>query len=112
MRAISHKVKADLQADPRMSICALLDKNCDGKITWEHAIIFAGRQLDEAWAILGICEWHHSVNKHQDGGGLVKDRNVWVALNRATDSELLAISKAIDYIAMRKYLNNKYGSRI
>lgn len=82
---------------------------CDGRVTWEHAIIFDGKQLNEKWAIIPLCEWHHAVNKHQDGGDLNKEMNVWVAVNRATSEELIAVSKAIDYLQLRERLNEKYG---
>jgi len=107
MRPISASVKAKLDEEP--DICLLKDENCSGRITREHTLIYAGRQIDEVWAIIKICAWHHSVDEFQDSGGLNKERNVWVALNRATDEELLKYSKAVDYIAMRKRLNQKYG---
>jgi len=109
MRKISSKVKKELEIEP--DVCAREeDGDCDGRITWEHTIIFAGRQLDKTWAIIKLCEYHHSVNKYQDGGDLQKDKNVWIALNRATDEELTEISKAIDYIELRKRLNEKYNN--
>lgn len=107
MRPISPQVKAKLDSEP--DICALEDENCQGRITREHCLIYGGRQIDEAWAIIKICAWHHSVDEFQDGGGLNKEKNVWVALNRATDEELLKYSKAINYIEMRNRLNKKYG---
>lgn len=107
MRPISQKVKEKLDAEP--DICALKDKNCAGRITYEHCLTYAGRQIDEAWAIIKICAWHHSVDEFQDSGGLNKEKNIWVALNKATDEELLKYSKCIDYIKMRDRLNHKYG---
>jgi len=107
MRPISTRVKQQLDSEP--DICALLDKNCVGRITREHTLIYASKQIDEVWAIIKICAWHHSVDQFQDGGGLNKEKNIWVALNRATDEELLKYSKAINYIAMRETLNKKYG---
>lgn len=109
MRPISLKIKEQLDNEP--DVCALADGNCDGRITREHTLIYAGRQIDEVWAIIKICAWHHSVDEFQDGGGLNKEKNIWVALNRATDEELLKYSKAIDYIKYRKLLNKKYGKR-
>lgn len=83
--------------------------NCQGRLTKEHAIIYAGKQLQEEFAILDICEFHHGVNNFQDKGDLNKEKHVWIALNRATDDELRAISKCIDQIALRERLNVKYG---
>ena len=58
-------------------------RNCEGRITWEHALIYGGSQIDEAWAILGICEFHHAVNRHQDGKGMNKEKHEWLALRQA-----------------------------
>jgi len=108
MRKISSKVKENLLKEPQ--ICARYrDGGCDGRITWEHTLIYGSKQIDEVWAIIFLCEYHHSVNKHQDGDGLDKEKNVWIALNRATDEELKRYSKAVDYIKMRERLNKKYG---
>lgn len=108
MRKISSKVKAKLLQEP--DVCARAkDGGCKGRITWEHALIYAGRQIDEVWAIIKICEYHHAVNTYQDMGALNKEKNVWIALNRATDDELRKYSKAIDLIKKRDFLNNIYG---
>lgn len=108
MRPISPAVKAKLLEEPQ--VCLRADEgNCQGRITFEHAIIYAGRQLDEVFAILRICEYHHGVNRFQDGGDMNKEKHVWLALNRASDDELRKYSKAIDYIALRERLNKKYG---
>lgn len=108
MRKISPEVKAKLLEEPQ--VCARLgDGECKGRITWEHAIIYAGRQLDEVWAIIKLCEYHHAVNTYQDMGALNKTKNIWIALNRATDEELKAISKAVDWVRQREYLNTIYG---
>lgn len=108
MRPISPKVKAQLLEEPQE--CLRKDEgNCQGRITFEHALIYGGRQIDEVWAILRICEYHHGVNKFQDGGDMNKEKHVWLALNRASSEELKKYSKAIDYIALRERLNKKYA---
>lgn len=93
-------------------VCMRADEgNCKGRLTKEHAIIYAGKQLQEDWAILDICEYHHGVNNYQDRGDLNKEKHHWLALNRATDEQLLAISKAENYIAKRDRLNKIYGEQ-
>lgn len=74
-------------------------------IEWEHAIIVAEKQLQREWAIIPSCWWAHS------GPGLNKSINHWIAVNRATDEELLEISRlgGIDYFQYRKFLNDKFG---
>jgi hypothetical protein len=32
---------------------------CEGRITWHHPWIYAGRQIGETWAIVPACEHHH-----------------------------------------------------
>ena len=103
-----------MAVQPYYHTCArkttLNDHECEAnprtgqKIEWEHAIIHAGRQLQEEWAIIPSCWWAHS------GPGLVKEINVWLALNRATDDELKKISRAVDYQALKERLNKKYGA--
>jgi hypothetical protein len=91
-------------------ICCRKDEgNCAGKLTKDHTITFKGRQLQEDWAIVDVCEYHHAVNTYMDCGDLNREKHVWVALNRATNSELTAISKAIDYLQLRDRLNKTYG---
>jgi hypothetical protein len=110
MRPIPDRLKQEMASDEYYSKCARCkDGHCSGRITWEHAIIHAGRQLNEKWAIIPLCEYHHGVNQFQDGGDLKKEKNIWIALNRATDQQLIKYSKAIDYIWLRDKLNKTYG---
>lgn len=111
MRKISLQVKAQLEAEPQ--VCARAsDGGCKGRITWEHTLIYAGRQIDEVWAIIKLCEYHHDVNTQQGDGDLDKQKNVWIALNRATDQELEKYSKAVNYKRERGRLNKIYGNYI
>ena len=113
MRPIPPKLRAEMQSDPFYKICIrcklLKDHVCEANplngqlIEWEHVIIYAGKQLNEKWAIIPICYLVHR------GGLLNKEINLWIALNRATDAELQSISKATDYIRERERLNKIYG---
>lgn len=113
MNNIPKKLKEEMTSDPKYKKCMryhlLNDHVCrpdpiSGKlIEWEHAIIYKGKQLQKKWAIIPICWGAHR------GQDLVKEINVWIALNRATDQELKEISKAVNYIHKRNYLNKKYG---
>ena len=47
MTKIPDKLKAELNADPLYKTCARYGQGehiCKGKITWEHSIIYAGKQ--------------------------------------------------------------------
>ena len=112
MRKIPDTLKNEILSDQFYTRCALAHcvGGCAGRVTWEHAIIFAGRQLNEKWAIVPLCELHHGVNSYQDVTAPQKERSLWVAVNMATDAELIAVSKAVDYRRERERLNAKYGN--
>ena len=110
MRPIPLKTRKEIKSDPFYKTCARAeDGSCQGRITIEHALIYAGRQINEKWALIPLCEYHHAVDKHQDGGDLNKEKNIWIALNRATNEQLHVLSKAINYIEYKKRLNDTYG---
>ena len=66
------------------------------------------KKLKEKWA----CEFHHGVLNFQDSGDLNKEINLWHVLNKASPSQLLAVSKVVNYLQKRDYLNKKYGEVI
>ena len=82
MNKIPPRLRADMAADPYYQICCRRDGECSGRITWEHAFTFAGRQVQEKWAIIPLCWWHHL------GRGLNKAINRIIAIGRATPEEL------------------------
>lgn len=88
MRPITPRVKKQILADPYYNRCARANIECAGRVTWEHCFIYAGRQINEKWAILPLCAFHHSVDKYQDGKGLNKRLNQFLALKRATADDL------------------------
>jgi hypothetical protein len=111
--AIPKKVKEDCMNDPRYKRCALFGLHghvCAGRITWEHALIYAGKQIQEKWAIVPLCERAHAVNSFQDAGTMKKELNVWLALNQATESDFERFPRAFpSYHEQKIRLNRKYG---
>ena len=115
MNNIPPKLRNELAADPDYQTCMRRDwlnahicqpDPATGKlIEWEHAIIHAGKQVQQRFAIVPICWWAHR------GPGLVKEINVWIALMRATDEQLRPLSRAVDLIRERKRLNDIYGTK-
>lgn len=102
MRPIPPKLRKSLADDPYYSRCARRDEGtCRGRITWEHCFTFAGKQINELWAIIPLC-WHHHL-----GAGLDKDYNRFIALNRATDSELAKYPK-VKWQQLRQYLHKQF----
>lgn len=113
MSKIPKKVKEQLLSDPFYRECSLkgiAGHICGGRITFEHTLIYCGKQVQEKWAIIPLCERGHAVGSFQDAGTLDKERNVWVALNLATTEQLEAFPKVFpSYIHQRERLNNKFS---
>lgn len=82
MTPIPKKLKEEMSQDPYYRECARKDETCYGRITWEHAFIYAGKQIQEKWAIIPLCWWHHLE------GGLDKKENQRIAVARATVEDL------------------------
>ena len=85
---------------------------CGGRLTREHALIHAGRQMDEKFAIISCCAKGQEVDQYQDAHTMDKKLNMWVAINRASDEELREISKVINYFHLRDSLNKIYGKYV
>lgn len=111
MNNIPASLKKEMLADPEYTRCSLLGYHvCGGRITLEHALIFAGKQIQQRFAIIPVCAAGQEVDEYQDAHTMDKKRNIWVALNRATEEELHSISKAINYTRERDRLNSIFGS--
>jgi len=80
MRPIPIKLRMQLMDNPSMNECVLRDEHCHGSIQWDHALTYAGKQVNEAWAIIPVCEAHHGA-QHQR-------KREWLALSRAIKKEL------------------------
>jgi hypothetical protein len=78
-----------MAGDPYYQKCSRIDdlENCSGRITFEHAWIYAGKQIDEKWAIVPECVYHHLST------GLDKSKNKLIALMRATAEDLAKYPK-------------------
>lgn len=88
MRPIPEKMKREMSIDPYYEKCAICDGRCQGRITWEHCWTYGGRQINEKWAIISICEFHHGLGLYCNKGGLNKNINQFISLMRATPEEL------------------------
>lgn len=51
-------MRAVLKADPFMRMC-IVAHECEGKVEWHHAFMYAGKRVNEVWAILPLCKKHH-----------------------------------------------------
>lgn len=109
------KLRMDLTEDPNYRTCMrktlLDDHECERDpmkrfqpVEWEHVVIFGGKQVQKRWAVISICFLVHR------GGLMDKQKNLWIALNRASDEELKEVSSpAMDYMFERERLNTIYG---
>ncbi len=88
---------------------ALRDHECEGRITREHAILYAGRRIDEPWAIVLLCAKAHSVDEFQDIGILNKEINEWLAICRMSRRDEKKYAR-VDWGQRRTYLCGKFGT--
>lgn len=108
MRPIPRSLAQQMEADPYYKKCVRNSEgNCAGRITWEHAFIYAGRQINEIWAIIPLCAFHHGVDFYQDCGDLKKDLNEYIALSRATPEDLAKYPRT-NWAQKLRYLSEKY----
>jgi len=105
MRPIPPKLREEIAADPFMSRCAITGSTTE-KIDWHHNLIFAGRQVNEAFAILPLSRSVHDRANDPD----IKEKLDWIMLNRATNEQLARYSRVVNYKARRDKLNEKYGA--
>lgn len=82
MRPIPEKMKRVMAADPYYQKCVHASSDCQGRIEWDHSFIYAGRQINEVWAILPTCQWHHRNIVH------FRKESERIAVARATEEEL------------------------
>lgn len=104
-------LRAEMEADPEYYRCALAGYHeCAGRITREHAMGYANKNIQERWAIIPLCASGHGVDLFQDAATVKKEVRVWVALNRGTDEELARFNRAVpSFFFQRDRLNTKYG---
>lgn len=64
MRPIPRKLREVLAGDPWMKVCCLrwlAWHRCEGRVQWHHVWLYAGRQINEGWAIVPLCERGHDL---------------------------------------------------
>jgi hypothetical protein len=100
----------DILSDPFYTQCARKsDGGCSGRITFEHALLYAGRQIQEKWAIIPLCCRHHSIGEFMDTGLLDKSKNEWLAICRMTRKDEQRYPR-VNWAQRRSYLCGKYGT--
>ena len=109
MHPIPLKLRKELAESVEMKTCIYNNADCKGRVEWEHAWTYAGKQIQEAWAIIPVCTYHHR------GAGLDKDFNRWHSLLkiiRLNGGFLEVICKypKKNWLQEWKYLSNKFNS--
>lgn len=109
MRRIPDALRAEMEADPYYQRCCIsgVHKTVE-KIDWHHNLIFAGKQVNEKWAILPLATSLHDRISDPD----IKAKCDWIMLNRAEGSTLVRYSKAVNLTRRRDQLNKRYGRPI
>ena len=94
MNSMPLKLREELANDPYYQVCARSNAECDGRITWEHALYYIGSQIQEKFAVIPLCYYHHL------GLGMHKKTNEWIAAGRATAED----RKKYERFPWKKYL--------
>lgn len=109
---MSPALRRDIEGDAEYRRCGLLNIHghiCGGRITRSHDVFVAGKKVQRKWAIPPLCAKGHGVDHYQDAHTEESPRlRLWVALNRATDEELMEYPKA-RLIEERERLNKEFG---
>ena len=82
MNNVPKRLKDKWQANPPIRCERWKEGTCKGRLTKEHALTYAGRQIQEDWAIIDLCFRHHL------GDLLNKRLNQKIAMSRATKEDL------------------------
>ena len=108
MNNTPERIKKYWRQNP-VDICDRDDEgDCAGSLTKEHSLIYASRQIQELWAILDICEYHHDINQFQGNGNLDKKKHEWIAISRMTKEDKEKYPRR-DWDKELELLENKYG---
>jgi hypothetical protein len=101
MRPIPTAMREEIASDPFMKICCITGSM---DVTWEHCWIYAGKQINEKWAIVPLARELNTSHPPHD----VKERCRLISLRRATKSDLAKYPKK-NWDQELKYLEEKYG---
>lgn len=61
--------------------CVRQNEECKGRITIDHAVVYAGKRLNEYWSLIPVC-WEHHL-----GAKFSRNINQAIAYSRATDED-------------------------
>lgn len=108
MQPIPLKLRNKLSECFDMKVCVHNNCECQGRIEWEHVWLYSGKQIQEDWAIIPCCFYHHR------GNGLDKDFNRYCSLKKANEINKNGIQDCYtkypkkDWLQLWSYLKEKY----
>jgi len=108
MRPIPKKLLKEILEDPYYEICIRDNCDCKGRITLEHALYYARKQINEKFAILPVCEFHHKVGIFQNNGDLDKRFHEYIAIGRMTKEDVAKYPK-LNWAQRFSYLSSIYN---
>lgn len=82
--------------------------NCSGRLTKEHVFVYGNNQVQEIWAVIDLCWFHHL------GTGLDKDLNRYLAFKNMTPEQVDLASveyPKFDWAADQKRYLKRYGNK-
>lgn len=89
MSKIPSWLREELTHDKFMRRCILADSRdqCRGRVQWHHVWKYAGKQIQEVFAVMPLCTRHHEYEYR------FRDIIKRISLSRATPQELLKYPK-------------------
>ena len=100
MRPIPIKLREQIANDPFMRSC--IYKGCPNPPEWEHSFLYGNRQINEWWAIVPVCAYHHR------GKGLNKEYNQYRAIIRPDINEVIKKYPNKNWEQLKNYLCKMY----
>ena len=71
-----------------MKECQRKDEGgCAGRLTVEHALYYAGKKIQDDFALIDLCEFHHGVEHYANCYGQNKRRHREIAMAQATEAD-------------------------
>lgn len=107
MTRIPKKLREQLAVDMFYSRCCItgLPSQPGDRIEWHHNMIFAGKQVQERFAILPVLSSIHRRANEPD----IKDKLDWIMLSRMTTTDLYMYGKGINWFNRLERLEDKFG---
>lgn len=105
MTHIPPKLLKEIKKNPFYRRCCLEGGDCSGRIEFHHNLIFKGKQVNEMFAILPLCQGHHEDANYSE----IREQLDWIMLHRMSIDEIVMYSKAVNLFRRFEYLVGKYG---